>query len=981
MAVANAMTHVTLEGSCDQRCTVCDCRDGASSSDAAGVPYAVRAGGGRLVLRGNAALSPHFHRVLEAASRARWDEVWLRTPGDRFVTLDAAVDLHARGVRGVILPLFSHVSAVHDRIAGRPGALVDALRATRSLSAAGISISIEAPLLPARMQDLGALVDLAHRAAPSLAGARFYLPTRPQPAAIAPPPWREARAMLRAGIAACDQRKVPVALHEFDGIPLCVLGHDESLQRVYRINPTRKVSRRSGASLGEACARCAVRDHCLGVFDAYRAAHGEADLEPFATKPRRIFEQRTTPRREWTESQRRSASLVINRVLRPTVHCNQDCPFCSANETTENVFRRPEDMYRRIARMARSGVRHISFSGGEPALSKDLVHYIRTASRLGVKDVELVTNGALLDSPEKVRPLREAGLTKAFVSLHAHDEELSRRATAKIGDWARTVRCLDEMLAAGVKVDVNHVITSVNHPYLPRFAEFVSARWGGAVGVSFAFVTPQYRALENLALVPRISDVIPYLRAAMRVLVARESPFIVGSRQGIPPCFLGEFTAWSDFVDMSPQAHADDAPQKVRGPQCDRCRFSPQCVGIWRPYAARYGFDELVPVPGDPLTAKEAGEINTYRPPHHFGEVHPALQYPVREDPPLPTAPPLRAPRHLPVIAPERTLRVVLLGSGGYAQRLARAMEHVPGVSLAGVASPHLLDRAPGPFAEVLRERDAAALLDAVRPDAAVIAAATIAHHDLTALCASRGIPCLVEKPLAFTAAQADAMVALGETSLVMPAHVMRYTPGVAALREVLAGGTFGRVLRARCTRRFVGGGVEAPSTWSREALYQALYHAVYLLGVVTGTCAPEVLRVEARGGHHPELVRASLRAAGGIDAEILLDFTGATALDELAAFGEHGRRLAWRREEAQESLVHDTPSGDRTTSIERGSDAEGMLAAFRDAVLAGGPSPVPTSDGRDTMRAALAIVEGLSAFLARPNAPKHVSSPGMRAR
>ena len=975
------MTHVTLAGPCDQRCTVCDCHDGASAADAKGIPYAVRAGGGRLVLRGNAALSPYFHGTLEVAAQSRWDEVWMRAPGDRFVTLEAAVDLHARGVRGVILPVFSQVTAVHDRVAGRPGALVDVLRAMRSLSAAGISVSIETPLLPSRLQDLGAVVALAQRAVPSLAGARFYVPTRPQPAVIAPPPWREASASLRAGIAACERLKVPVALHEFDAVPLCVLGHDESLQRVYRINPARKVSRRPGFSLGAACAGCAVRDHCLGLSDAYRAAHGEADLAPFAAKPRRLFEQRTTPKREWSEAQRRSASLVINRVLRPTVHCNQDCPFCSANETTENVFRRPDEMYRRIARMARAGVKYISFSGGEPALSKDLVHYIRTASRLGIHDIELVTNGALLDSVEKVRPLYEAGLTKAFVSLHGHDEALSRRATAKIGDWAKTVRAITAMLEVGIRVDVNHVITAINYPYLPRFADFVADTWKGAVGISFAFVTPQYRALENLALVPRISDVIPYLRRAMRALLSRGSPFIVGSRQGVPPCFLGEFAAWSDFIQMAPQAHADDAPQKVRAPQCARCRFSAQCVGIWKPYAARYGFDELVPVEGEALSSEQLSELALHRPPLHFGEVHPALRYPIREDPPLPTAPPLRAPRRLPVIAPERTLRVALLGSGGHAQRLARAMEHVPGVSLAGVASPHLLERAPGPFAEVPRERDAAALLDAVRPDAAVIAAATIAHHDLAALCASRGIPCLVEKPLAFTAAQADAMVAMGETSLVMPAHVMRYTPGVLALREVLAGGTFGRVLRARCTRRFVGGGVEAPSTWSREALYQALYHAVYLLGVVTGTCAPEVLRVEARGVHRPEVVRASLRAPGGVDAEVLMDFTGTTPFDELAAIGEHGRRLAWQREEGTEALVHDTPSGDRTTSIERGSDAEGMLAALRDAVLAGARPPVPTADGRDAMRTARAIVDGLEGFLARPNAPKHVASPAMRPR
>ena len=40
-----------------------------------------------------------------------------------------------------------------------------------------------------------------------------------------------------------------------------------------------------------------------------------------------------------------------------------------------------------------------------------------------------------------MKPLRDAGLTKAFVSLHAHDELLGRRTTSKVGDWER-LECL-----------------------------------------------------------------------------------------------------------------------------------------------------------------------------------------------------------------------------------------------------------------------------------------------------------------------------------------------------------------------------------------------------------------------------------------------------------------------------------------------------------------------------------------------------------
>jgi predicted dehydrogenase/MoaA/NifB/PqqE/SkfB family radical SAM enzyme len=946
----------------------------------------VRAGGERLVFRGASLEAPQFSRVLEVAHQAGWSDVRVRTHGERLASAEQAMALANQGVRGAIVPLFAHLSAVHDRVAGRAGALVASLRAMRALDAAGIAVSVEVPLLPARLQDLTEVLALAHRAVPSLAGLRVYAPVKPPPAVLAQPPWEEVRASLRRALTLAGTLGLRVQLHEFDAIPLCVLGHDEEHQRAHQFNPRQPVHRRPGFRLLAPCEGCAVRAHCLGPSDAYREAHGDRDLRPFASRPRRLFEQRTTPRREWNAEHRAAASRVINRVLRPTIHCNQDCPFCSANETTENVVKDSGEMLRRIARMARAGVKYISFSGGEPTLSKDLVHYIRAASRLGIEDIELVTNGALIDSPEKVRPLREAGLTKAFVSLHAHDELLSRRATSKIGDWERSVRAIQAMLDADVRVDVNHVITALNYPYLQRFADFVSATWGNRVGISFAFVTPQFKALENAALVPRISEVMPYLRRAMRLLESRKSPFTVGSRQGIPPCFLGEFTAWSDFVKMAPQAHADDEPQKTHGPQCARCRFSAQCVGLWKPYAARYGFDELVPVPGAPFSDEEVAVIARHEPPRRFASVHPALRSPPRpeaDEPDLPPLPPLPPePRRLPVVRAEdvRTVRVVLFGSGPHAQRLLRAARQVRGLEVVGVASPHLLDRDPGPFAGLRLDADPAALLDAVRPDAVLVAAATLAHHPLTRLAVDRGLPALVEKPLARTQDEAQTMVAWSEQSPIMAAHVMLFTPGVRQLRAMAADGSIGSLRRVTCTRRWSASAPDAPKAWSRDALYQPLYHAAYLMAAFAPG-EPTLTRADAHGSDRPLWIRAEFTFPGGAIGEIVLDSEAASAVDEITLLAAHNRRVSWRREGAAETIIHTTPQGDRTTSVERGSDAEGMLEAFREMVVRKGAPPARAADGLIAMRIAQAVVDALADRMARPDAPRHVASPAMRAR
>src|SRR6185503_15766514 len=104
------------------------------------------------------------------------------------------------------------------------------------------------------------------------------------------------------------------------------------------------------------CETCAARPQCPGIAASYYAAHGAEGIVAYAQKPALMYEQRTTRRRTWTPEQRRAASRAEILVLRPTVNCNQDCTFCSANETSANVWASREEMLRAIARAARRGV-------------------------------------------------------------------------------------------------------------------------------------------------------------------------------------------------------------------------------------------------------------------------------------------------------------------------------------------------------------------------------------------------------------------------------------------------------------------------------------------------------------------------------------------------------------------------------------------------------------------------------------------------
>ncbi|MCB9593112.1 MAG: radical SAM protein [Sandaracinaceae bacterium] len=898
------------------------CAHGDRSTD---LEAALRGGGGRVVLRGTP--EGEARRAVVAQARAAgFREVVIATAAADRLEDDAGADV-------IRATLFSHVPAVHDRLTGRPGSLAKALFALRKLR---LPVEVEAPLLPLRLSDPRRVVELVSRAFEARA-IRFYVPSHEVPAAVAPPRFDAIAPALAEAIADVEARFDPS-----QGVPLCAFGdalHD-------RFDFSRKARPLAGRAPVDACDTCVVRHACQGPTVAYRAVHDGSGLTPFRRWPAALTGRRPTARPVWGPEEREAARDVSFLVLRPTIHCNQDCSFCSANESSQNAFEGERAMLGAIARAAQRGVRRISFSGGEPTLSPSLPDYVAAARRLGVPEVEIVTNAVLLDRPGRVEKLAAAGLTHAFVSLHAHDEALSASLTQKRGDHARTLRGIERLRDAGILVAINHVITTRNRAYLTRFVELLAERFEPRVFLSFAFVTPQYKALEHPELVPRLSDTMPHLRRAMRRAIELGQPFVVGARQGVPPCFLGPFAAWSDIFGTSAEAASEDAPQKVQGPACERCRYRRLCPGLWRPYADRVGFDELVPVEGDPFDDAELAAITGHhRPapwgvPMSFEGAPPTLRDPVAEAAPEPEPPQVRA---LPVLGPERSrpLRVLMVGSGGRARRLAERAASVGGIALVGVASPHAPD-ARGWWGHVPVFRDAAAALEAVEPEAVIVAAATEAHAELLTACHDR--PVLLEKP---AAARSEGWVTM--------AIQEAFEPGLAPLLDAPGLVT----VRFRCGPD----APDAPRAWARAPLFELLHHLVSAPVIARGALV-RVVDARFAGASRAERLSATVELERG---EARLSFEGLA--DGSFEIDVGDRRWARR---GREIRVDGEPVETRAGA------EEAMLAAFRDAVVAGRSAPVPLAVGNAIEEAARDLVEAFAAAgapLNRPGAPRHSAS------
>jgi predicted dehydrogenase len=142
-------------------------------------------------------------------------------------------------------------------------------------------------------------------------------------------------------------------------------------------------------------------------------------------------------------------------------------------------------------------------------------------------------------------------------------------------------------------------------------------------------------------------------------------------------------------------------------------------------------------------------------------------------------------------------LRVAVIGVGHLGKHHARILASQPGVALAAVVDTNR--RRADEIAAANNTRAAYDARDiAGQVDAVTVAVPTAIHGEIARPFLEAGIPVLVEKPLASTLAEADAMIAAAARAGVALAvgHTERFNPAVAAARPLLTDPRFIEVHR-----------------------------------------------------------------------------------------------------------------------------------------------------------------------------------------
>ena len=222
----------------------------------------------------------------------------------------------------------------------------------------------------------------------------------------------------------------------------------------------------------------------------------------------------------------------------------------------------------------------------------------------------------------------------------------------------------------------------------------------------------------------------------------------------------------------------------------------------------------------------------------------------------------------------DRPLRVAVAGLGYWGPNVARNVARLSDAELTWCCDASEANRArvAEQFPGVRFTGDLDEILADESVDAVALATPVPSHAPLALRVLEAGKHCFVEKPMAQSAADAEAVVAAAEANdrVLMVGHLLEYHPGVMKLKELIDGGELGRILYIYGNRLNLG-----KLRADENALWSLGAHDVSVLLRLAGE---EPYEVEARGESYmregiEDVVFCFLRFPSGLAAHLHLSW------------------------------------------------------------------------------------------------------------
>ena len=164
--------------------------------------------------------------------------------------------------------------------------------------------------------------------------------------------------------------------------------------------------------------------------------------------------------------------MIDNRevCLFLTLKCNQQCKYCHRFLGIDEVS--TKDNKEIINRVAKEGIKHITFTGGEPLLYADILELLKLAKEKKIKS-KIITNGSILaDNENNIREIYNY-LDSITLSIDSIDSKINQKLGRGYNHFENIKIVLDSLKEYSLKVNINTVVSSKNIDKIEELGNFL----------------------------------------------------------------------------------------------------------------------------------------------------------------------------------------------------------------------------------------------------------------------------------------------------------------------------------------------------------------------------------------------------------------------------------------------------------------------------------------------------------------------------
>lgn len=265
-------------------------------------------------------------------------------------------------------------------------------------------------------------------------------------------------------------------------------------------------------------------------------------------------------------------------------------------------------------------------------------------------------------------------------------------------------------------------------------------------------------------------------------------------------------------------------------------------------------------------------------------------------------------------------------------------------------------------------------MLEQEQPEAVTIAVPTAMHEEVASAAMQAGAHVLIEKPIASTVAEGEALIAMAKEldRKLMVGHIVRFNPAIQALKQKLMAGELGRIFQILCRRV----GPFPARIRDVGVIVDLAPHDIDIMRYLTGSEPIRVFAELEKRVHteHEDLLLGLLRFDNSITGSLEINWLTPSKVREIIVLGERGMFVVndltqdlffYENAEVGGELwpvlgtIKGVSEGQMVRyQLDRYEPLKAELQAFLTAVADETPVPVSGEDGLTALRLALALIE-----------------------